>query len=193
MNSLCVRRGPGQSSRVQEDRAVPSRAIPGPSFSWPETCDKRNPEARQTAPAGDQRKASPVQKKRREVGGASRPRPPVPDVLLSPCPIMLDNCTAHQPLSVLQVPGLRGTVPHQSWVHRVAAGGSGGSGLRVYVHVYTTGQMEEDKWLQAAGCAEAFASEPWSLTRRGVRELSWSRRLESDRKAPVSLEIRLKL
>lgn len=33
-----------------------------------------------------------------EVGGASRPRPPVPDVLLSPCPIMLDNCTAHRRL-----------------------------------------------------------------------------------------------
>lgn len=34
----------------------------------------------------------------REVGGASRPRPTVPDVRLSPCPIMLDNCTAHSRL-----------------------------------------------------------------------------------------------
>lgn len=34
----------------------------------------------------------------REVEGASRPHATVPDVRLSPCPIMLDNCMAHSRL-----------------------------------------------------------------------------------------------
>lgn len=33
MNSLCARRGPGQPSRVQRDRAVPSRAVTGPNVT----------------------------------------------------------------------------------------------------------------------------------------------------------------
>lgn len=43
MNSLYARRGPGQSSRVQRGRAVPSRAVPGPSVSGSEPGDGRRP------------------------------------------------------------------------------------------------------------------------------------------------------
>lgn len=138
-------------------------------------------------------------RRRRREGGRLEvrpaPRPPVPDVLLSPCPIMLDNCTAHhrlrpcpldikvqrlaghwalqsfelvlntavtqtsrthththahihtphhltsitpeEALSGLQVPRLRGTILSQLWLRRLAAGGLGGGGLRVYMRVYT--------------------------------------------------------
>lgn len=48
MNSLCMRRGPGQFSWVQRERAVPSRAAPGPSVSQPEPGD-----AQRTGECGD--------------------------------------------------------------------------------------------------------------------------------------------